>query len=467
LKMEAGAPFIAVEIEQALLGAILHDPNVLDRIDGQLVADDFGEQLHRRLFEGFAEAHQAGRHIDLRLAIASLGPDAATQLTTEVTAAQYVARLASEAIGTQNAKTYAHSIRQAADKRRLLDVADRIKASATSARSAGDLAEEAIEDLDAIVSMQTASHLAAVDVGAAAERLVESMTVRMQNPGALTGISTGLPDLDAKTGGYHRGELTIVAGRPGMGKSAFGVSSSRQSAAQVHYFSLEMTAEALTARALTDAIFDHRDPVAYFDVISGRVSVEQAQRVVDAQREFSLPIKIDAQAGLSVQQITARARKHQQSLRRKGADLDLVVVDHLHLVRASDRYRGNKVAEVTEVSAGLKALAKDLNVAVVALAQLNRAVESRDDKRPNLSDLRESGSIEQDADLVLLLYREAHYLGRPCSNPKDDDARLARLFEVRNKLEVEIGKARNGPTGIVPLFFDVAANAIRNWSRAA
>jgi replicative DNA helicase len=465
--MVAATPLIAVEIEQALLGAILCDASVLDRIDGQLVADDFSETRHRRLFEIFVDAQQAGYRIDPRLAIAALGPDAATQVTPELTAAQYVARLASEAINTQSAKSYAHSIREMADRRWLVELADRIKVGATSARPVSDLAVEAIEDLDTIASMQTASHLAAVDVGAAAERLVESMTVRMQNPGALTGISTGLADLDAKTGGYHRGELTILAGRPGMGKSAFGVSSSRQSAAQVHYFSLEMTAEALTARALTDAIFDHRDPVAYFDVISGRVSVEQAQRVVDAQREFNLPIKIDAQAGLSVQQIAARARKHQQSLRRKGKSLDIVVVDHLHLVRASDRYRGNKVAEVTEVSAGLKALAKDLDVAVVALAQLNRAVENRDDKRPNLSDLRESGSIEQDADLVLLLFREAYYLDRPCPYPADEDARVARLEEVRNKLEIDIAKARNGPTGIVPVFFDVATNAIRSWSRAA
>jgi replicative DNA helicase len=466
--MEAGAPVIAVEIEQALLGAILHDPNVLDRIDGQLVADDFSEQLHRRLFESFASARQAGHHIDLRLAIAALGPDVASQVTPELTAAQYVARLASEAVGTQSAKSYAHSVRDAADRRRLIETADRIKACATSTRPVSDLAIEAIEDLDVIASMQTASHLSAVDIGTAAERLVEEMTVRMQNPSTITGITTGLTDLDRKTGGYQRGELTIVAGRPGMGKSGFAASSARQSGAAVHYFSLEMTAEALTARALTDAIYDHRDPIAYSDLIAGRFADDaQAQRIVDAQREFHLPIRIDAQAGLSVQQIAARARKYQQSLQRRGADLDIVVVDHLHLVRASDRYRGNKVAEVTEVSAGLKALAKDLNVAVVALAQLNRAVENRDDKRPNLSDLRESGSIEQDADLVLLLFREAYYLRQSCANPVEEDARVARELEVRHRLEVDIAKARNGPTGTVTLFFDAAANAVRNLSRAA
>jgi replicative DNA helicase len=465
--MEAAAPFIAMDIEQALLGAILCDSGVLDRIEGQLVVDDFSEARHRRLFEIFVDAHQAGHRIDYRLAIATLGPDAATQITSELTVAQYVARLAAEAVDIQSAKSYARSIRDLADKRRLVDIADRIKSSATGIRSVTDLAVEAMEDLDAIASMQTASHLSAVDFGAAADRLLENMTVRMQNPGTITGISTGLTDLDAKTGGYQRGELTIVAGRPGMGKSGLAVSSGRQSAAQIHYFSLEMTAESLAARTLTDAIFDRHDPIAYSDVIAGRLADAQAQRIVDAKRELRLPIKIEVQAGLSVQQIAARARKHQQSLRRRDADLDIVVVDHLHLIRASDRYHGNKTYEITEISAGLKALAKELNVAVVALAQLNRAVESRDDKRPNLSDLRESGSIEQDADLVMLLFREEHYLGRPCANQKDDDARVARLMEVRNKLEIDVAKARNGPTGIVPVFFDVASNAIRNWSRAA
>lgn len=168
-----------------------------------------------------------------------------------------------------------------------------------------------------------------------------------------------------------------------------------------------------------------------------------------------------------VSQIAARARKHQQALARKGKTLDLVLVDHLHLVQASDRYRGNATAELTETSGALKQLAKELNVPVVALAQLNRAVEGRDDKRPTLADLRQSGSIEQDADLVLMLYREAYYLNARCSDPRDEGDRIARLMEVENQIEVIVTKNRNGPTCTVTLFCNIAANAFRNWSRAA
>jgi replicative DNA helicase len=236
--MEAAAPLIAVEIEQGLLGAILCDSSVLDRIDGEVVVDDFGEAMHRRLFGSFVEAHEAGRRIDLRLAIAALGQDASAQLTPEFTAAQYVARLAAESTGTILASDYARTIREMADKRRSVEIVDRFKAAISGSRSITDLAVEAIEDFDAIVSMRAAPHQSAVDIFTAAERLVAKMTERMQNPGAITGITTGFSDLDAKTGGYQRGELSIVAGRPGMGKSALGVSGCRQATAAGHHVHL-------------------------------------------------------------------------------------------------------------------------------------------------------------------------------------------------------------------------------------
>ena len=193
-----------------------------------------------------------------------------------------------------------------------------------------------------------------------------------------------------------------------------------------------------------------------------------AERVVLAAREFaSLSIEIDEQPALTVSQIAARARKHAQWLERQGRTLDLVVVDHMHLVRASDRYSGNRVNEITEISAGLKALAKELNVPVVALAQLSRAVEARDDKRPMLSDLRDSGAIEQDADLILFVYREAYYLERASADLGKEELRIARLAEVTNRLEAIIAKQRNGPVCTVPLFFNAASNAARNFGRAA
>jgi replicative DNA helicase len=460
-------PFISIEVEQALLGAILLDPAVLDAIDGKVSPFDFCEPIHQRLFEGFVMAHAEGRRLDVRLAAMALGPDGTTAITPELNASQYVARLATEAIGTRQAPDYARTIRDLADKRRLVDVADRIKAVA-AAQPVTDIAVEAIEELDAIATSRVGSHQARISMGDAAEQFVGDMAVAMQNPGRITGTTTGLSDLDAKTNGFQRGELIIIGGRPGMGKSGLAVSSARQAAAAGCtgiYFSLEMTPKALSGRALTDAIFDHRDPIAYSDAAQGLLSNGQAQRVIDAQREFRPPFEIDPQGGLTVSQIAARARKYQHTLARQGRSLDTVWVDHLHLVRASERYRGNSTAELTEISGGLKVLAKDLDVPVVALAQLNRAVEGRDDKRPSLADLRQSGSIEQDADLVMLLYREAYYLDRPCSDPAEEGTRIARLMEVQNRLEVIIAKNRNGPICTVPLFCHIAANAFRNTAR--
>jgi replicative DNA helicase len=467
--MLPAASLISIECEQALLGAILTDQGALDIIDGKVVATDFGEAIHQRLYQNFVAAHAAGHRIDLRLARLALGEDADFAITSECSASQYIARLAAEATGTQQAADYARIIHDLAAKRRLIEVADRIKATA-AAGTVMDIAVEAIELLDEIAVSRSGSHVARVSIGEAAEQVVERMTERMQNPGTLTGITTGLDDLDAKTGGFQRGELAVLAARPSIGKSALAITCARLASTVSHnvmFFSLEMTAAAVSARALTDAIFDHRDPIAYCDVINGNLSDEQAQRVVDAQREFRLPVEIEQQSGLTVSQIAARARKHQQALQRKGKTLDLVFVDHLHLVRPSECYRGNPTAELAETSGALKALAKELNVPVVALAQLNRAVESRDDKRPTLADLRQSGSIEQDADLILMLYREAYYLQNPSANPKDDDARIARLMEVRNRIEVIVAKNRNGPTGMVPLFCNIAANAFRSLSRRA
>jgi replicative DNA helicase len=198
-----------------------------------------------------------------------------------------------------------------------------------------------------------------------------------------------------------------------------------------------MTAPSLAFRVLADICFDHHHPLEYFKIAKGELSSEQAQRVVDAQRRLrSLPLDIDQQDGLTVSQIAARARKRNLQLARKGQRLGVVIVDHLHLIKASSRYSGNRVGEVTEISGGLKSLAKELDVAVVALAQLNRALETREMKRPTLADLRDSGSIEQDADTIIFLFREAYYLKDPLTNNQgEEDKRIGRLMQVEHDLE--------------------------------
>jgi replicative DNA helicase len=257
---------VPIEIEAALLGAILNDPGALDVVDRLVVPADFGDAFHRRLYETFHAAHVAGRRIDIRLAQYALGADGSVAITTDCNLNQYVARLAAGAIGTRQAPDYARIVRDQADRRRLVDAADRLKAVAAGAHPVTDIAVEAIEELDAIASSRSSSHVARISMGAGAEQFVEDMAVAMQNPGRITGTTTGLSDLDAKTGGFQRGELAIIGGRPGMGKSALAVSSGRQASAAGCtgiYFSLEMTPKALCGRALTDAIFDSatRSPI--------------------------------------------------------------------------------------------------------------------------------------------------------------------------------------------------------------
>ena len=231
-------------------------------------------------------------------------------------------------------------------------------------------------------------------------------------------------------------------------------------------FSLEMGSSSLGSRAISDLLYRSSDPVSYWEIARGELVDNQVQTVVDAARDLrNLNLVIDSQPSLTVSQIAVRARKHARALERQGKMLDVVYVDHIHIIKPNDRYRGNRTAEITEISGALKALAKELNVAVVGLAQLNRSVEGRDDKRPTMADLRDSGSLEQDADLIVFLFREEYYLQSRYSDSGSEDKRIARLAEVRNKLELIIAKQRNGPTGSIEIFFNAASNAARDLER--
>ena len=474
--MMANAPLLDqtflynVDVEQAVLGAILVSKGaVLDSVCSILCSSDFYEPVHTALFEKFMDARELGRVIDIKLTAASLGPDANAPLIGQTTVGQYVARLAAEAVTISDAPSYAKLVRELAERRGLKAIGEELVATAAGANNPAELAASAIEVLDPVAAKQTGIAQHAVSIHEAGIGTVERMTTALQNPGQITGISTGLRDLDVRTNGLQRGELAILAGRPGMGKTALAVSIARQAAnagSSALYYSCEMTADSLAARVIADTCFDDNDPIPYHNIMSGKLSTAQAGRVVDAQRELKfLPLHIEEQAGISVAQIASRARRHRRMLERTGKSLDLVVVDHMHLVKASDRYRGNRVNEVTEISGALKALAKELAVPVLALAQLSRRVEERDDKRPMLADLRDSGSIEQDADLIMFLFREGYYLERiTCGEREKEDKRVARLGQVENLLEVNIAKQRNGPTEAVKLFCDIACNAVRNYA---
>jgi replicative DNA helicase len=458
-----------IEAEQCLLGAILNNNEAYGLVARLIQAEDFFEPIHQKIYSVAAELISAGKPAtpvtlknylpgDLDIVGMSLN--------------QYLAKLCADATTVINAPDYAKVIRDLKHRRDLIAAGEELQEIAVSSAvdvSPAMLAQATIDRLDEIVAVRTQTHVPRVAIGGAAEQAVSQMSAVISRGGKIGGITTGLKVLDDLTDGLHRGEFHLWAGRPGMGKSGLMQSCALKSAGAGYnglIFSLEMGSVALGFRAISDLLFDTRDPVPYWKIARGELADHQAQAVIDAARDFrNLPIIIEPQPSLTVSQIATRTRKHARELDRQGKTLDVVYVDHIHIVTPNDRYRGNRTAEITEISGALKVVAKELNVAVVGLAQLSRAVEGRDDKRPTMADLRDSGSLEQDADLIVLLYREEYYLQSRRSDSGSEDKRIARLAEVRNKLELIIAKQRNGPTGHIEVFFNVASNAARDLER--
>jgi replicative DNA helicase len=461
------AALCSIELEQEVLGAALVQNSAFEVIERAVSADDFSEPLHSQLFETFAKARDAHGIITPALVIASMGGDASVIVAEGTTLGQYVARIAAAASIPRNAAAYAKQIREFSNRRKILAMAETMSIGIQGNQPAADIAGAGIELLDEIATQASAGSTPQVSLREANDKSLARMQYGMQNLGKLAGLSWGLRGLDSKTGGLKRGELFILAGRPGMGKTALAVCIARATASAgepTFLSSLEMGDVSVSDRSLADLAFDKRDPIPYYDIANGTLNDAQAQRVIEAarlQREW--PLQIDPAPGLTVSQIAARARKHKQTLERQGRRLGPVIVDHMHIVRPSNRYSGARVNEVGEISAALKALAKELDVPVIALAQLSRALENRDDKRPTMADLRDSGTIEQDADAIIFVYREAYYLERSTgANAEQEAARINRLIDAKDQLEAIVAKQRNGPTGTVHLFCNIACNAIRD-----
>jgi replicative DNA helicase len=455
-----------IEAEQGLLGAILNNNDALHRVIGFLEPQDFFEPIHRNIYDVVRSLITTGK-VATPVTLKSYLP--AEMDIGGMTLNKYLARLAAEATTIINAIDYGRTVWDLAARRALILAIENARSIALHAppdMDAAAIAGDLIDQCDAILTAQSTSNTPRVSIGRAANEAVDRMTCALQRNGAIGGIELGLRELDANTDGVQRGELTIFAGRPGMGKTGIGLCSARKMALKgygVLYFSLEMLATGLANRCLSDALFGSKNQISYWNITRGNLTVAQAEAVVEVAREMhSLPLEIEQEAGLSISQLAGRARKHKALLQRQGKTLDVVMVDHLGLLRPSSRYAGNKTHEIEETTGALKALAKELNVAVVVLCQLNRAVEGRDDKRPTMADLRDSGAIEQDADLIVLLFREEYYLTRKGKTAPEEDRRIARLAEVRNRIELIVAKARNGPTRTVRVFFDTSCNAARD-----
>jgi replicative DNA helicase len=461
------ASLYSLQLEQEVLGSVLIANSAFDAIERVVSAGDFYESLHSQLFETFAIVREAHGLITVPLVIASMGGDASGTVVDGMTIGQYIARLAAAAAIPRNVQAYAKQIREFSNRRKILAMAETMAFGVQANQSAAHIAGVGIELLDEIAAQASAGSTPQVSLREANDKSLARMQYGMQNPGKLPGMSWGLAGLDNKTGGLKRGEMFVLAGRPGMGKTALALCVARATAAAgepTFFASLEMGDVSLSDRNLADVAFERHRPIPYYDIANGTLNDAQARRIIEAarlQREW--PLQIDPAPGLTVSQIAARARRHKQTLERQGLRLGPVIVDHMHIVRPSNRYSGARVNEVGEISAALKGLAKELDVPVIALAQLSRALENRDDKRPTMADLRDSGSIEQDADAIIFVHREAYYLERSKGNTHEqEDRRIDRLIDAKDQLEAIIAKQRNGPTGTVHLFCDIACNAVRD-----
>jgi replicative DNA helicase len=463
----AAQPPHNLDAEQGLLGAILYDNEVYSRIGDRLKGDHFYDPVHGRIFQACAQLIAKGKLADGVTLKEHFQRDGALQ---EIGGAAYLLVLLQNAARlTVHAQEYADIVYDLHVRRQLIRVGGEITELAlypppeTEAEDQISVAEQKLFNL-----AETGSATRGFSsFGEALTHSIQTAAIAYENKGEVSGIATGFLDLDKKMGGLHPSDLLIIAGRPSMGKTsfaanlAFNVAKARlesmgrafeegekRPGGVVAFFSLEMSSEQLATRLLSDAASIESDKIR-----RGAIEKHQYEQLLDASRMLqSLPMYIDETGGISISQLMARARRLQRS-----SGLDLIVIDYLQLITASERRgEGNRVLEISEITQNLKALAKDLKVPVIALSQLSRAVESRPDKRPMLSDLRESGSIEQDADIVMFVYREEYYKSREEPRPgTDDHIKWQReMDEVRNRAEIIIGKQRHGPIGTVELQFD-------------
>ncbi|MBN9249412.1 MAG: replicative DNA helicase [Mesorhizobium sp.] len=467
-----------MEAEQALLGAILVNNDAFYRVSDFLKASHFYEPLHRKIFEVSAELIRMGKMAN-PVTIKTFLP--ADEKVGDMTVAHYLARLAAEAVTVINAADYGRAIYDLATRRALITVGEdmvNIAYDAPVDMSPSDQIEDAERRLFELA--ETGRYDGGFESFTdAVKTAVDMANAAYMRDGGLSGVATGLRDLDRRMGGLQSSDLIVLAGRPGMGKTslatniAFNIAEAYVPAQQadgsfkaanggvVGFFSLEMSSEQLATRIISE-----QTEIPSSKIRRGEISELDFEKLVACSQTMQkLPLFIDQTGGISIAQLAARARRLK---RQRG--LDVIVIDYIQLMQGSSaKASQGRVQEVTEITTGLKALAKELSVPIIALSQLSRQVETRDDKRPQLSDLRESGSIEQDADVVMFVFREEYYLKNkePKLGSEDYIKWENEMNEARGKAEVIIAKQRHGPTGTVGLgfqgeftrFFDLAEDS--------
>ncbi len=456
-----------LEAEQALLGSILVNNDILDEISNIVSSQIFYDPSHIKIYEVIESLNNKGM---IANPITLKNFFEKEKILDEVGGTEYLVKLTRFSGSAKQANDYAKIIHEMYLRRELIQISDKLNSDTYNANAQEQNAENIIENTEKSLfdlAERGSFSQSFLKFNKALDQTIEMATLAMQNDQGLVGVPTGLTDLDQKLGGLHKSDLVILAGRPSMGKTALATNIAynaalnilnKQEKSSVAFFSLEMSSEQLSTRILSEQARIKSD-----DIRRGKVTEEEINRYIETSRNiYNLPLYIDETPAITISTLCNRARRIKRLF-----GLSLIVVDYIQLMRSNSIKSDNRVQEISEITQGLKALAKELSVPILALSQLSRAVEQRDDKQPQLADLRESGSIEQDADVVMFVYREEYYLER--KQPKLGSIEHAewqsKMNDVNGLADIILGKQRHGPTGTIKVEFEGIYTKFKDLSK--
>ena len=444
-----------IEAEQALIGSVLVNNDIIDEVSNIVNFIKFFDPAHRKIFETIENLNNKGM-IANPITLKNYFEN--NNNLDEVGGVDYLIKLTRFSSSIKQSIDYAKIIHETYVKRELLTISSNITDESQDSeleKTSENIIEDAEKSLFDLAERGNFSQ-SFLKFNQALDQTIEMATLAMKNDQGIVGVPTGLTDLDEKLGGLHKSDLVIIAGRPSMGKTALATNIAYYAAKRIQennekssvaFFSLEMSSEQLSTRILSE-----QARIKSNDIRRGKATEDELNRYIETSRDiYELPLYIDETPAITISTLSNRARRIKRLF-----GLNLIVVDYIQLMRTSSKRYDGRVQEISEITQGLKALAKELRVPVLALSQLSRAVEQRDDKIPQLSDLRESGSIEQDADVVMFVFREEYYLEK--KQPKLGSIEHAewqsKMNDVNGLADIIIGKQRHGPTGNIHVAFE-------------
>ena len=445
-----------IEAEQAVIGSILVSNEIYDDVSPLVNSQKFFDPIHKKIFETIEKLISKGllanpitlkNHFDNNEGLKELGGQ------------EYLIKITKFSTSKKQAIDYANIVQEMHVRRELIKISQNVLDEAASSVEINNTGEEMIQNAEkSLFDLAERGHFnqSFMKFESALKQTIDMARSAYQNEDGVVGVPTGLTDLDSRLGGMHKQDLIIIAGRPSMGKTALATNiafhaakniEKKGSKSSVAFFSLEMSSEQLSTRILSE-----QSKIRSNDIRRGKVSEKEFEQFLETSKNiFELPLYIDETPAITIAAISNRSRRIKRLF-----GLELIVVDYIQLMKSTNRKDYNRVQEISEITQGLKALAKELDVPVLALSQLSRQVEQRDDKKPQLADLRESGSIEQDADVVMFVFRESYYLQNkePALGTVEHAEWQQKMDEISHLADIMIGKQRHGPTGNVKVEFE-------------